>query len=93
VTDAEQVWAVVNHAIATAAKAADPERQRRLATVVVGGGGATGVELDGGPLEAFRFHGSRPSGNGRLRGRAIAVVGQPAGRGAGGARIPPGFPP
>jgi NADH:quinone reductase (non-electrogenic) len=46
-TDAEQVWAAVSKALATAAVATDPERQRRLATVVVGGGGATGVELAG----------------------------------------------
>ena len=34
-------------ALTAAAAAADPERQRRLATVVVGGAGATGVELAG----------------------------------------------
>ena len=45
--DAERVWAAVNKALADAAAAADPERQRCLATVVVGGGGATGVELAG----------------------------------------------
>jgi NADH:ubiquinone reductase (H+-translocating) len=47
VADAERVWAAVRHGISAAAKATDPERQRRLATVVVGGGGATGVELAG----------------------------------------------
>jgi NADH dehydrogenase len=46
-TDAEQVWAAVSKALAAATVATDPERQRRLATVVVGGGGATGVELAG----------------------------------------------
>jgi NADH:ubiquinone reductase (H+-translocating) len=39
------VWAAVNQAVATAA--IDPDQQRRLATVVIGGGGATGVELAG----------------------------------------------
>jgi NADH:ubiquinone reductase (H+-translocating) len=48
VADAERVWAAVNDAIHAAAEAAgDPDRQRRLATMVVGGGGATGVELAG----------------------------------------------
>jgi NADH dehydrogenase len=46
-SDAERVWAAVNTALDDAAADADPERQRRLATVVVGGGGATGVELAG----------------------------------------------
>ena len=46
-SDAEQVWAAVNKALDGAASATDPERQRCLATVVVGGGGATGVELAG----------------------------------------------
>jgi NADH:quinone reductase (non-electrogenic) len=45
--DAERVWAAVSKALTVAAAAADPERQRCLATVVVGGGGATGVELAG----------------------------------------------
>jgi NADH dehydrogenase len=46
-SDAEQVWAAVSKVLDAAAATADPERQRRLATVVVGGGGATGVELAG----------------------------------------------
>src|SRR6266568_4113458 len=46
-SDAERVWAAVNKALAAAAVATGPERQRRLATAVVGGGGATGVELAG----------------------------------------------
>jgi len=46
-SDAERVWAAVNKALDDAAAATDPERQRCLATVVVGGGGATGVELAG----------------------------------------------
>ncbi len=37
-SDAERVWAAVNRALDEAAAAVDPERQRRLATVVVGGG-------------------------------------------------------
>jgi NADH:ubiquinone reductase (H+-translocating) len=45
--DGARVWAAVGKALTTAATATDPERQRRLATVVVGGGGATGVELAG----------------------------------------------
>jgi NADH dehydrogenase len=46
-SDAEQVWAAVSKALDDAAAATDPERQRCLATIVVGGGGATGVELAG----------------------------------------------
>jgi NADH:ubiquinone reductase (H+-translocating) len=46
-SDAERVWEAVGKALAVAAAASDPECQRRLATVVVGGGGATGVELAG----------------------------------------------
>src|SRR5690242_15930550 len=45
--DAERVWSAVNDALAAAAATPDPERRRRLATVVVGGAGATGVELAG----------------------------------------------
>jgi NADH:ubiquinone reductase (H+-translocating) len=45
--DAERVWAAVGKALDAAAGVAEPERQRRLATVVIGGGGATGVELAG----------------------------------------------
>jgi NADH dehydrogenase len=46
-TDAERVWAAVSEALAAAAANPDPERQRCLSTAVVGGGGATGVELAG----------------------------------------------
>jgi NADH:ubiquinone reductase (H+-translocating) len=64
VDDAERVWAAVNDAIRAAAKAADPAEQRRLATVVVGGGGATGVELAGELAEMLpevaRGHGLAP---------------------------------
>jgi len=45
--DAERVWAAVSKSLETAATARDPDEQRRLATVVVGGGGATGVEVAG----------------------------------------------
>ena len=45
--DAERVWAAVTNALTAAAAAPDPGRQRCLATVVVGGGGATGVEVAG----------------------------------------------
>jgi NADH:ubiquinone reductase (H+-translocating) len=46
-SDAERVWTAVSRALDAAASAADPGRQRRLATVVIGGAGATGVELAG----------------------------------------------
>jgi len=46
-SDAERVWAAVSKALDEAAAATGRDRQRRLATVVVGGGGATGVELAG----------------------------------------------
>ena len=63
-SDAQRVWAAVNWALEDAAVAADPERQRRLATVVVGGGGATGVELAGELAEMLpevaRSHGLAP---------------------------------
>jgi NADH:ubiquinone reductase (H+-translocating) len=51
--DAEQVWAAVNKALTAAASVKDHDGQRRLATVVVGGGGATGVELAGELAEAL----------------------------------------
>ena len=64
VADAERVWAAVNQAVATAATAKDPDQQRRLATVVIGGGGATGVELAGELAEMLpelaRGHGLAP---------------------------------
>jgi NADH dehydrogenase len=46
-SDAERVWAAASKALTAAAAATDPGRQRQLATIVVGGGGATGVELAG----------------------------------------------
>ena len=63
-SDAEQVWAAVNKALGDAAAATDLQRQRRLATVVIGGGGATGVELAGELAEvlpaAAKGHGLAP---------------------------------
>lgn len=62
--DAERVWTAVNESLAAAAAATGPERQRCLATVVIGGGGATGVELAGELAEmlpvAAREHGLAP---------------------------------
>ena len=58
-SDAERVWAAVGQALTAAAAEADPERQRRLATVVVGGGGATGVELAGELAEVLPAAASR----------------------------------
>jgi NADH:ubiquinone reductase (H+-translocating) len=64
VGDAERVWAAVNDAVRAAAEAGDPDQQRRLATVVVGGAGATGVELAGELAEMLpevaRGHGLAP---------------------------------
>jgi NADH dehydrogenase len=60
-SDAERVWAAVTGALTADA---DPERRRRLATVVIGGGGATGVELAGELAEVLpefaRRHGLPP---------------------------------
>jgi NADH:ubiquinone reductase (H+-translocating) len=53
VDDAERVWAAVNEAVQAAAGERDPAQQRRLLTAVVGGGGATGVELAGELAEAL----------------------------------------
>ncbi|MBV9357625.1 MAG: FAD-dependent oxidoreductase, partial [Chloroflexi bacterium] len=44
---ATRVWEAVNTSVDAAAKEHDPEQIRRLLTVVVGGGGATGVEVAG----------------------------------------------
>jgi NADH dehydrogenase len=61
-SDAERAWAAVSKALTGAA---DPGRQPRLATVVIGGGGATGVELAGELAavlpELARSHGLTPS--------------------------------
>lgn len=58
-SDAERVWAAANKALTAAAVVGDPERQRRLATVVVGGAGATGVELAGELAEVLPIVASR----------------------------------
>jgi NADH:ubiquinone reductase (H+-translocating) len=63
-SDAERVWAAVRRILTSAAAATELAEQRRLATVVVGGAGATGVELAGElaeilPEEAGR-HGLAP---------------------------------
>jgi NADH dehydrogenase len=47
VDDAERVWQAAQAAVTAAAHEPDGARQRQLATVVIGGGGATGVELAG----------------------------------------------
>ncbi len=47
VDDARVVWTAVSKAVADAAGTRDPAEQRRLLTVVIGGAGATGVELAG----------------------------------------------
>src|SRR5438067_8016315 len=70
-SDAERVWAAVNKALDDAAGAADPERQRRLATVVVGGGGATGVELAG---ELAEMLPELASGHGLAPGRPAVLL-------------------
>jgi NADH dehydrogenase len=44
---ATRVWAAVNATVDAAAEQHDAEQARRLLTVVVGGGGATGVEVAG----------------------------------------------
>ena len=45
--DARRVWDAVNESVRKAAGVNDPQEQHRLMTVVIGGGGATGVELAG----------------------------------------------
>jgi NADH dehydrogenase len=47
VDDAERVWQAAQAAVHAAAHEPDPDRQRQLATIVIGGAGATGVELAG----------------------------------------------
>jgi NADH dehydrogenase len=45
--EAQRTWEAINESVWRAAEARDPAEQRRLMTIVVGGGGATGVELAG----------------------------------------------
>jgi NADH:quinone reductase (non-electrogenic) len=69
--DAERVWEAVGEALTAAAAETDPERQRRLATVVVGGGGATGVELAG---ELAEILPEAASGHGLAPGRPAVLL-------------------
>ena len=69
--DAERVWAAVSEALDAAAAATGPGRQRRLATVVVGGGGATGVELAG---ELAEMLPEVASGHGLAPGRPAVLL-------------------
>ena len=57
--DAERVWAAAVEALTAAAAVSDPAEQRRMATVVVGGAGATGVELAGELAEMLPKEASR----------------------------------
>ena len=45
--EAQQVWETVNDSVRRAAAITDRGEQQRLLTIVIGGGGATGVELAG----------------------------------------------
>ena len=45
--DAVRIRRAVEHSVAEAAQASSPAKRNRLLTVVIGGGGATGVELAG----------------------------------------------
>jgi NADH dehydrogenase len=69
--DAERVWDAASAALTAAAAAGDPERQRRLATVVIGGAGATGVELAGELAETLP---QVASGHGLAPGRPAVVL-------------------
>jgi NADH dehydrogenase len=57
--DAERVWAAAGEALTAATAVSDPAEQRRMATVVVGGAGATGVELAGELAEMLPKEASR----------------------------------
>jgi NADH:ubiquinone reductase (H+-translocating) len=73
---AQHVWDAVNAAVQQAAAMRDAGEQRRLQTVVIGGGGATGVELAGAFAEELpqlaRRYGARPD-----YGRVILVEAGP----------------
>src|SRR3984893_4973263 len=69
-SDAERVWAAVSKALDEAAAATGPERQRRLATAV-GGGGAPGVELAG---ELAEILPAVASGHGLAPGRSAVQL-------------------
>jgi NADH dehydrogenase len=49
--EAQRVWDAVIQSVRQAAAASDPQERQRLMTIVIGGGGATGVELAGGFAE------------------------------------------
>ena len=70
-SDAERVWEAASAALTAAAAVGDPERQRRLATVVIGGAGATGVELAGELAETLP---QVASGLGLAPGRPAVVL-------------------
>jgi len=62
--EAQQVWEAVSNSVRSAAAATDPGERQRLLTIVIGGGGATGVELAGAFAEGLpdlaREYGSPP---------------------------------
>jgi NADH:ubiquinone reductase (H+-translocating) len=67
--DAQRVWDEVNESVWKAADTSDAREQQRLMTIVIGGGGATGVELAGAFAEempglARRF--GAPQGYGKV---------------------------
>jgi NADH:quinone reductase (non-electrogenic) len=45
--EAQQIWEAVSNSVRRAAATTDPGERQRLLTIVIGGGGATGVELAG----------------------------------------------
>jgi NADH:ubiquinone reductase (H+-translocating) len=49
--EAQRVWDAVVQSVRQAAATSDPQERQRLMTIVIGGGGATGVELAGGFAE------------------------------------------
>ncbi|GAC1519213.1 MAG: NAD(P)/FAD-dependent oxidoreductase [Chloroflexota bacterium] len=64
VDDATRVWEAVQRSVESAAATEDPAEQRCLLTVVIGGAGATGIELAGALAEELpvlaRQHGLSP---------------------------------
>lgn len=89
--DSQRVWEAVNESVRAAARADDPREQQRLMTIVIGGGGATGVELAGGFAEEVpqlaRTYGAPPdlvrvilveAGHTILAGSSQALIGRAA---------------
>jgi NADH:ubiquinone reductase (H+-translocating) len=70
--EAQRVWDAVNQSARQAAAATNPGEQRRLMTIVIGGGGATGVELAGAFAEGLPELARRYGAPGEL-GRVILV--------------------